>query len=140
MGSCPHPESESEVLFPARDYITGDEFSIVLCRRCGLGRTLPIPAGDAMAKYFPAHYYGSSDQTRFSPIIERIQNLLYAHRVRNIEHLLGHKGSVLDVGCGRGYLLEEFRKSGWQTQGTEFSESSAENARRLFGLQVHAGD
>src|SRR4051812_28004959 len=124
MASCPHPEGDSEPLYPARDYITGDPFTIVRCAKCGLGRTLPVPSASAMAKYYPAHYYGSSNEARFNPVIEKLQNLLYSHRVRVVENLLGRKGTVLDVGCGRGYLLEKFRQSGWRAQGTEFTESS----------------
>jgi SAM-dependent methyltransferase len=47
---------------------------------------------------------------------------------------------VLDIGCGPGFLLREFRDGGWQVQGTEFSEPSAAHARAVLGLPVAAGD
>jgi SAM-dependent methyltransferase len=46
---------------------------------------------------------------------------------------------VLDVGCGRGFLLDAFRRRGWEPQGTELDDRSAAYAREVLGLEVATG-
>src|SRR5438094_4608798 len=93
-------------LFSARDYISGDVFKIVLCPACGLFGTSPIPAADQWPRCYPRAYYGESGARRFPLPVEVLQNLLYASRARKIQRLNSSKaGRVLDVGCGRGFLL-----------------------------------
>jgi SAM-dependent methyltransferase len=46
---------------------------------------------------------------------------------------------VLDIGCGRGLLLNELRKLGWRVIGTELSDGAARFARESLGLDVRVG-
>ncbi len=136
MEVCPHPERSAVRLFAARDYITGDEFEIWRCERCGLARTCPEPPPERAADYYPSAYYGTSAARRFPGTVEALQRFLYARRARAGERLAGAPGRVLDVGCGRGFLLEAFRRRGWTVQGTELDERSATYAREVLGLPV----
>jgi 2-polyprenyl-3-methyl-5-hydroxy-6-metoxy-1,4-benzoquinol methylase len=139
--ACPHPAARQTPLFPARDYITGDLFEVARCGVCGLTVTTPQPTGAAMSAYYPAGYYGSRGGKRFPAVVERLQDALYARRARRLEALNGgHPGRVLDVGCGRGLLLEQLRRRGWDVQGTELSEQSAAYPRDVLGIPVHVGD
>jgi SAM-dependent methyltransferase len=62
-------------------------------------------------------------------------------RARRLEALNGGQpGRVLDVGCGRGLLLEQLRRRGWEVQGTELSAQSAAYPRDVLGIPVHIGD
>jgi SAM-dependent methyltransferase len=124
-------------LFDARDYISGDCFSIQRCRDCQIAFTRPVP-GD-MTRYYPSAYYGDGSK-RFPAIVVRLQRALYSRRVRAIQNALGRTGRVLDVGCGPGFLLREFRQSGWDVHGTEFSDQSAAHARDRLHLPVSVGD
>jgi 2-polyprenyl-3-methyl-5-hydroxy-6-metoxy-1,4-benzoquinol methylase len=47
-------------------------------------------------------------------------------------------GSLLDIGCGNGRFLAIMRMLGWQVQGIEPDQRSAELARRSSGALVHA--
>ena len=49
------------------------------------------------------------------------------------------KGSVLEIGCGRGFLLNEFKKKGWECYGVEPSPTAVKFAVEEFGLDIKAG-
>jgi 2-polyprenyl-3-methyl-5-hydroxy-6-metoxy-1,4-benzoquinol methylase len=139
MQECPHPRSSARLLFPARDYVTGDAFGVCECPGCGLTVTLPQPGPEEMARYYPPAYYGTPSARRFPGPVEWMQRRLYGSRARSVEALAGGRpGRVLDVGCGPGWLLDAFRRRGWEVQGTELSDESAARARAL-GIPVHVG-
>ena len=53
VNPCSHPESRASILFPARDYITGDRFEVASCGVCGLAPTEPPPHETPHADYNP---------------------------------------------------------------------------------------
>ena len=141
MDSCSHSAGKLNRLFCARDYITGDRFEIAQCGACGFTVTLPVLSFQELAAYYPAGYYGSAGGKRFPRLVEKLQDMLYSHRVREVEKCGGGSpGRVLDVGCGRGLLLKAFRDNGWDVLGTEMSETSAAYPRDVLNLPVRVGD
>jgi hypothetical protein len=56
MAGCPHPGAELETLHAARDYVSGESFEVVRCRRCTLMLTSPAPAPDRIASYYRDEY------------------------------------------------------------------------------------
>lgn len=137
---CAHPAAKLTSLFPARDFITGHDFTVAHCAECGFAVTTPPPTGEAIASYYPEGYYGAVEQRRFPQIVETLQNALYTLRVREVEAVAkSGPGRVLDVGCGRGVLLQEFRRRGWEVQGTELSEQAASYAQQSLNIPVKIG-
>jgi len=138
--SCPHAGEPQTPLFDARDYISGDGFALVLCRKCGIAYTQPTPAPDKWSRYYPRDYYGKAGASRFRGPIEWVQNQFYTARVGRIQQFNGGRpGRVLDVGCGRGFLLQEFRRRGWDVLGTEVDGTAAAHAQRVLQLPVKIG-
>jgi SAM-dependent methyltransferase len=68
-----------------------------------------------------------------------MQRRLYARRARTVERLTGGPGRVLDVGCGRGFLLDAFRHRGWDVHGTELDQRSSAHAREVLSIDVRVG-
>lgn len=143
---CAQPADESSVawhprrLFAARDYVTGDAFTVVECPQCGLVRTQPRLSAAALAKYYPKSYHGAAGARRFPSVVEWLQNCLYAGRAARVERAAGGRpGRVLDVGCGRGHLLRAFQRRGWQVAGTEIDQHTAELVRRETGADIRPG-
>ncbi|MDQ6642894.1 MAG: class I SAM-dependent methyltransferase [Chloroflexota bacterium] len=133
---CDHPSSSLGRLFDARDYISNESFVVGYCRRCKLYVTSPTPSEQSIAKFYPAGYYGTgSTGKRFTPAVEMLLGILYDFRVRQISKDR-KPGKVLDIGCGRGLLLDRLRKRGWDPVGTELSETSASYARDVLHLPV----
>ena len=140
MTPCTHPADRLETLFPARDYVTGDPFEIRRCPDCGLAITWPPPAPSEMGRYYPDAYYGNAGEKRFVGPVEALQRALYGHRASLVEKATGRgPGRVLDVGCGRGFLLDAFRRRGWSVEGTEMSEASSAHAREVLEIPVRVG-
>lgn len=140
MTSCVHPTERHEKLFLARDFVTGDQFEIRRCGSCGLAITWPPPPPEDMGRYYPATYYGETGEKRFVGPVEGLQRALYGSRVRQLEQAIGGRpGRVLDVGCGRGFLLDAFRRRGWNVEGTEMSAASSAHAREVLGIPVQVG-
>ena len=138
--ACTHPVDQLSVMFPAQDFVTQRAFQIAHCAACGFEITSPQPAIEEIGAYYPAGYYGNPDDRRFPPLVETLQRALYAQRVRMVESVAGTtRGRVLDVGCGRGLLLDAFRRRGWQPQGTELSDQAARYARKVAGIPVETG-
>jgi methionine biosynthesis protein MetW len=130
---CAHPRRRFEPLYSARDYVTGDRFLVGHCYECGLYVTAPVPTEDEISRYYPGSYYGSGQ--RFNRVIEWLLDRLYSYRAAQIERNR-EPGKVLDIGCGRGLLLNKLRQQGWEPHGTELSEEAAAFAREEMGLPV----
>lgn len=135
IGECPHPRARFKPLFATQDYITGKRFAVGYCYSCTLHVTWPVPPDDSIKDFYPSSYYGSGQ--RFAGVVEWLLDALYSFRVYYTER---HQrpGKVLDVGCGRGLLLNKLRERGWETHGTELSEEAAAYAREKLNLPVTA--
>ncbi|MEO8286315.1 MAG: methyltransferase domain-containing protein [Chloroflexota bacterium] len=130
---CSHPRNRVVPLFATHDYITGESFSVAYCYECCLHVTLPVPPENSASRYYPSSYYGSG--RRFAGVVEWLLDHLHNYRAYQIEQHQA-KGKVLDIGCGRGLLLNKLRQRGWEPQGTELSEEAAAYARDRLGLPV----
>lgn len=115
----------------ARDYITGAEFSVRRCGRCGLARTEPQPA--SMDSYYPARY------RKYGGFTLRVLRALYGLRVRGWIRHLPKPGSALEVGCGDGWMLGALRDRGWRVVGSERSTDGARTAASTNGIPMFVG-
>jgi 2-polyprenyl-3-methyl-5-hydroxy-6-metoxy-1,4-benzoquinol methylase len=116
----------------ATDYITGTEFSVRRCERCGLAATDPRPV--SMDPYYPAAY------RRYSGMTLRALRWLYAWRVRGWARRLARRGRALEIGCGDGWMLGALRDRGWRVLGSERTIDGARAAAATNGIPVFVGD
>ena len=130
---CTHPRARFKPQFTTSDYISSDKFVVGFCYDCRLNVTTPVPTSDELSRYYPQTYYGSG--RRFTHVIEWMLDTLYDLRAGRIG--AGREpGKVLDIGCGRGLLLNKLKERGWDPQGTELSEDAAAYARDRLNLPV----
>lgn len=113
------------------------EFSVRRCAACGLGWTEPPVPDSEIGSWYPQAYYGSGN-VRFHPLLERLIRLFRFRRASLIRRL-AVSGKVLDVGCGRGFLLKTLRSLGFEPHGVELSEHAAWNAVHKLHIPVHVG-
>ena len=137
-GTTAQCRTTAQHLLSANDSVTGDWFEIVRCTVCGLARTDPQPAANELDRYYPAGYHASSKRYRLG--LEKTLSVIHRARIRRIERLTGGPGRVVDVGCGPGWFLDQMRRKGWETRGTERCATATEQARDVLNLDVRAQD
>lgn len=136
---CPVCSSERiGPAFQARGAGLGEaEFLVQRCFACGLGWTDPAPADDQIGRWYPPAYYGK-DNVRFNPFFEWLVRWFRRRRARVIARLVPG-GPILDIGCGRGFMLSFLRQAGFEPHGVELNEAAAWHARNRLSLEVHVG-
>ena len=113
-------------------------FAVLACPDCGLGRTWPPVSADKIGSWYPQEYYGK-ENVRFNPLFEKMTHLFQRRRA-SVLHNRVPRGPVLDVGCGRGFLLNFLRELGYEPHGLELSEHAAWHARNRLKLDVVTDD
>ena len=117
------------VLYPlVRDPITAAVFQVVACASCGLAYTSPRPLD-------PEPFYPRSYRA-FGPVVTRALTMFYRMRVRRWSRSQSRPGSLLEIGCGPGLMLQAFRERGWNVLGIERNQAVAERARSSLGLDI----
>jgi SAM-dependent methyltransferase len=127
---CKAPNAE--LLWSARDHLTGDAFNVFYCKQCDGAFTGGLP--ENLDKYYPPTYRNYGSWSR------RIFEFMYRMQTKRWSKTFGPPGSVLEIGCGHGWMLNALRGYGWQVCGLERSEASASFAANELKLPVHVGD
>mgnify|MGYP001547321335 CR=1 FL=1 len=122
-----------------------DKFDIPFhqCRKCHYGFFYPLPDKEEILArysdtYFQTEYlasYGIQKDSYNPDLIRKydyIENLL--HRAELLKP--GFKGRVLDIGCGGGFLLKNFKEKGWEVMGIDIIDSSIEYSRTVLGVDA----
>ncbi len=126
-------------LFRAAGDDGGATYDILLCPECGLARTFPQPAGDVLASFYNADYYGPR-HVKFEPLTEAVVGAFTLWRARVLQQFVPRGGRILDVGCGRGIWAERMLRRGYDVTATERWDSTAADAQKILGDRVRVGD
>jgi len=108
---------------------------VVRCRVCGLVYVNPRCHPQDPQKSYDGEVYGFA-RSRLADALTGGRP--HADRVIDGLETLVAPGSLLDVGCGEGDLLESAERRGWRIMGIEVSAAAAEAARQR-GLDVFTG-
>jgi SAM-dependent methyltransferase len=127
--------------------LSPERYAFLECRRCGSLSADPLPAPQEIAALYPASY-----MFRWAQAPGRLQRLVqqaawwayhrwvYHEAVASVIKLSGRRsGRLLDVGCGSGIHLRQFRAAGFEVEGVEISPTDCEAARQSVGCPVHQG-
>lgn len=100
------------------------------CLKCGFIFVSNIPSKIILDKFYRNFDYHTPD------IAERV---IRRDAKQSIEKILRFKtscSSMLDVGCGRGFFLDEAKKVGFDVYGIDSSQRVVKYARETLGLNV----
>ncbi|MBE0649448.1 MAG: class I SAM-dependent methyltransferase [Bacteroidales bacterium] len=119
-------------------FLTQEPFVLQKCQSCGFVFTNPRPDDKSLSRYYESPDYLSHHSDGFS-----ILNLVYQSLRRiNIKSKFSKteqyvsRGSLLDIGCGTGELLNYFQNKKWNVKGIEPSESARKFAIEKYGLDI----
>jgi 2-polyprenyl-3-methyl-5-hydroxy-6-metoxy-1,4-benzoquinol methylase len=161
VSPCPLCAAASVILYDRlKDELCGTpgEWRLARCSRpaCGLVFLDPRPgeseAASAYEQYY-THEEGTGDPAaeevhgsvrlalhRLNLALLRASGATAEKRRVRLSYLGGvPAGRLLEVGCGSGWRLAEFRRLGWDVVGQEVDEKAAGHARKAHGLTVLAG-
>ncbi len=119
----------------ARYSIGGLASCVVVCRGCDAGFLNPPLSLEEIAAQYPPTYYGSTGR-KFTRLVELGVRVVGRRHVRFLARQLEPGGRVLDVGCGRGILLQELCRQGFEAHGFEVSRAAAEGADPRIQLRI----
>jgi len=110
---------------------SGGNYRVAQCRDCGFLFINPRPTPDGLTELYAKHIAYFRDDyeplSREMPVLTRV--------LGDIRQFVS-AGSILEVGCGRGELLEIARQAGFQVFGCDLQPSPSLDPR----IPVHLGD
>lgn len=128
------------------------ERTFLRCRNCGSAVLDPLPRTDELPGFYPPVYTFSTndaDQTGLRKWLSRLEYAaffgpLYRAQVRQVLRGCGWAGGagkrMLDVGCGRGLRLLEFRRRGFAVHGLDHDPGAVEYLRARHGIPADCAD
>lgn len=135
---CPLCKSNKiKKLFNLDKRAHGDRFSVAVCEECEVAWTDPIPDEREISKFYPEEYHGKMGRHRFMPVMEFLVWFSRSKRAKEVSSLNSDlPGKILDIGCGRGWMISILKGMGWEVCGTELSTESSSFARERLNLNV----
>ncbi len=127
-------EDLDEKAFSARRFY-GDKihFRMVICNTCSLLRSDPIAPPEIYAEL-----YNRSSFTYENHIDNLIKT--YGYYLKKIAPFVPEKGSLLEIGCGNGFFLEEALRQGYKSvAGVEPSEDAISKATSSIKSVIKKG-
>lgn len=113
-------------LFSARRVPDRIHYRMVRCNKCGLVRSDPTADAALEARLYRESAFQYGDE---------VVNLriTYGRHLANLSNQHGaHKGSLLEIGCGNGFFLEEAMRQGYvKVRGVEPSVAAVEKASSI---------
>ncbi len=127
------PSAFSPAVFSARRLPDRIHYRMVRCATCGLVRADPVADAAAVADLYRESTFDYSAE---------VENLArtYGAYLRRAEQYGVVKGSMLEIGCGNGFFLEEARAQGYRDpRGVEPSQAAIDLAdEKIRGRIVRA--
>jgi len=110
---------------------------IVKCNQCGLMYANPRaqpPDCESIQGYDPNYFPKHELRAKFEKEALQVQDYAKVRGFLNSNY--SQKGSLIEIGSSFGYLLNSFKKDGWQVQGIEPLKIGCQYTETEFGIKA----
>lgn len=122
--------SEYQKLLKTHDHTSHEDFFVIYCKNCKIGSTSPQP--ENIDAYYPSGY------RNFIMPMRILFEFIYNRFAEKITKNYGKPGTLLEIGCGAGWLLKAFHNKGWEVVGLERTVEMACMAADNTGLNIYS--
>lgn len=109
-------------------------YQLVKCKSCAFVCINSLPTRLQLDNYYKKFEYKTGFVNEFSIRQDGIRTLT------KLKSLGYNNGSLLDIGCGTGFFLDEARKAGWNAQGIDTSKITTNYGINKLKLKLFRGD
>lgn len=106
-----------------KDHGLEADYHWCLCKHCGNAYQIPPSAPEILAQLWAIHRGIPSHNQKDTEDVREARTTALQKSTRTIfdmiSPLLPEKGSMLDIGCGPGYLVKLFTERGWKAMGID---------------------
>ncbi len=104
----------------------------------------PYPSSNDLKKYYEDKYYQEGEGTYSNDYTLEEKEYLN-NRIKEKEYILKQyleieTGTLLDIGCGEGWVLSYFYRKGWSVEGFDFSKYGIEQHNKMMLKYFCQGD
>jgi len=98
--------TNSKILYKTFD-IFENNYTINKCNDCNAYFLAPRPSSERLAQAYDSSYYGEKEEKFSSALVEKILDYFRSERSWKLSQYLNNGAKVLDVGCGKGFMLHD---------------------------------
>lgn len=121
-------------------FVSGEKFQLKKCNSCGFKITENIEEEENIDRYYQSDEYISHSNTSkglVNTIYHKVRKYMLGQKRKLVEKNFSEKqASILDVGTGTGFFLNEMKLHGWEASGTEKSSDARQFVKSNFNLDV----
>ena len=121
-------------------FLSGERFTLVKCKSCGLVYINPRPRQAEIKKYYASDYYVSGAGVKV--FLESLLSHYSLKRKKNFVKCFKRAGKILDIGCGNGRFISLFASDNmWNAYGIEpnpvgYDLSSQISKAKIFNMEL----
>lgn len=116
---CPHCYSED-----FHEVFNLNGFRHVSCKKCDSVYVNPRLRDEYIDKLYTDSYYSEMFTKSMIPFFDKRKKLLGQNKYKQILDYSVKNGSVLDIGCGVGELIDVFKDNGWESDVVELNPAA----------------
>ncbi len=134
--ACPLCKSEERIIYSYKF----DPYKVASCKKCGLWYLSTRLTEESMIEQYSSNQYFEGGEGGYSSYEEQENTLRLTFRrfLKVLKKRYNVGGSLLEIGCGYGYLLSEAGKYFSNIEATDFSAKALSNASK-FAHAVYQG-
>lgn len=110
-----------------------NKYLIFECNKCGFKYVKNSPNKKELDHFYSKKDIANPEIAEASIRSDAIKSLCLLEKYTKDKFLV-------DIGCGRGYFLDEARKRNWRAEGVDFSKTAISYARKVLKLSVRKLD